>query len=106
MNSMSDLFHPDVPIGFIHQVFAVMADTPQHQYQVLTKRSKRLVALANELVWPDNVWMGVSIESQAYAFRADHLRKNPGCRPNALSRTPTWPGRTRSLGHRLGHRRG
>lgn len=77
VNSMSDLFHPDVPVDFIRQVFAVMAETPRHQYQVLTKRSKRLVALADELAWPDNVWMGVSIESQAYAFRADHLRGVP-----------------------------
>lgn len=54
-----------------------MAETPQHQYQVLTKRSKRLASLAGELEWPANVWMGVSIESQAYAFRADDLRRVP-----------------------------
>jgi len=77
VNSMSDLFHPEVPIEFIRRVFAVMADTPQHQYQVLTKRSKRLATLADGLVWPDNVWMGVSIETQAYAFRADDLRTVP-----------------------------
>ena len=77
VNSMSDLFHPDVPIDFIRRVFAVMAETPLHQYQVLTKRSKRLALLAGELEWPANVWMGVSIENQAYAFRADHLRTVP-----------------------------
>lgn len=77
VNSMSDLFHPDVPVAFIRRVFAVMADTPRHQYQVLTKRSKRLVSVSDDIDWPSNVWMGVSIESQAYAFRADHLRAVP-----------------------------
>jgi len=74
VNSMSDLFHKDVPIGFIRDVFAVMQETPRHTYQVLTKRSKRLASIADRLDWPPNVWMGVSVESQAYAFRADHLR--------------------------------
>ena len=77
VNSMSDLFHDDVPIGFIRDVFDVMVETPQHQYQVLTKRSKRLARLAHELPWPSNVWMGVSVESQQYAFRLDHLRDVP-----------------------------
>ena len=74
VNSMSDLFHPDVPIDFIKRVFTVMAETPQHTYQVLTKRSKRLAAVAGELDWPSNVWMGVSVETDRYAFRLDHLR--------------------------------
>ncbi len=74
VNSMSDLFHPDVPLDFIQRVFKVMAETPQHTYQVLTKRSKRLAALAGELAWPSNVWMGVSVETERYAFRLDHLR--------------------------------
>jgi protein gp37 len=74
VNSMSDLFHPLVPESYIRQVFEVMADTPWHTYQVLTKRSKRLAQLANVLDWPPNVWMGVSIESERYNFRADHLR--------------------------------
>ena len=74
VNSMSDLFHPDVPLDFIKRVFSVMADTPQHTYQLLTKRSKRLALLASELDWPDNVWMGVSVETKRYAFRLDHLR--------------------------------
>jgi len=74
VNSMSDLFHPDVPLDFIFRVFAVMEGTPQHTYQVLTKRSKRLAQIADDLPWPTNVWMGVSIESDKYAFRIDHLR--------------------------------
>jgi protein gp37 len=77
VNSMSDLFHDDVPVDFIRDVFAVMEETPQHQYQVLTKRSKRLARLADDLPWPPNVWMGVSVESQRYAFRLDHLRDVP-----------------------------
>jgi protein gp37 len=75
VNSMSDLFHAEVPNSYIRRVFEVMADTPQHTYQVLTKRSKRLALLAADLVWPPNVWMGVSIESTKYRFRLDHLRQ-------------------------------
>jgi protein gp37 len=75
VNSMSDLFHPEVPDDFILQVFDVMADTPEHTYQVLTKRAKRLSTLARKLPWPSNVWMGVSVESQRYAFRVDQLRR-------------------------------
>ncbi len=74
VNSMSDLFHAEVPDEFIHRVFEMMVSTPQHTYQVLTKRSKRLAKLAPDLPWPHNVWMGVSIESDPYVFRADHLR--------------------------------
>lgn len=77
VNSMSDLFHPDVPEEFVQRVFKVMRETPRHQYQVLTKRSKRLAHMANRIDWPANVWMGVSIENQAYAFRADYLRRVP-----------------------------
>jgi len=77
VNSMSDLFHPEVPLSFIQRVFAVMEDTPRHTYQVLTKRSRRLVDVADRLLWPPNVWMGVSVESQNYAFRLDHLRAVP-----------------------------
>ena len=77
VNSMSDIFHEDVPDSFIRRVFDVMADTPQHTYQVLTKRSKRLARLGPLLDWPSNVWMGVSVESQRYAFRVDHLRRVP-----------------------------
>lgn len=74
VNSMSDLFHPDVPDTYIAEVFRVMADNERHTFQVLTKRSKRLAALAAELPWPSNVWIGVSVEDDRYTFRADHLR--------------------------------
>ena len=77
VNSMSDLFHDDVPTRFIAKVFDVMLSTPQHTYQVLTKRSRRLLRVRQELEWPRNVWMGVSIENDRYAFRADHLRAVP-----------------------------
>jgi protein gp37 len=73
VNSMSDLFHEDVPLEYIQKVFAVMADTPRHTYQVLTKRSKRLERIAPSIDWPPNVWMGVSVESTKYAFRITHL---------------------------------
>lgn len=74
VNSMSDLFHQDVPLDFIQRVFRVMAETPQHTYQILTKRSKRLTIVADNLNWRSNIWMGVSVESARYAFRVDHLR--------------------------------
>jgi protein gp37 len=75
VNSMSDLFHEAVPLAFIKAVFNVMKDTPQHTYQVLTKRAERLEELSNQLPWPGNVWMGVSVESEAYTYRIDHLRR-------------------------------
>lgn len=75
VNSMSDLFHPDVPEGYIREVFQVIAETPQHQYQVLTKRSKRLAEIGSRLEWPANLWMGVSVENSKYRFRLDHLRR-------------------------------
>ncbi len=77
VNSMSDLFHPEVPFGYIQEVFSVVADTPQHTYQVLTKRSKRLVELADSLSWPANLWVGVSVENDRYTFRINHLRQVP-----------------------------
>lgn len=77
VNSMSDLFHAKVPVGFIHDVFEVMADTPQHTYQVLTKRSRRLRRLAQSLDWPRNVWMGVSVENAAQLVRVEDLRETP-----------------------------
>jgi protein gp37 len=77
VNSMSDFFHEDVPIEVIHRAFAVMTATPQHSYQILTKRADRLRRLASSLTWPANVWMGVSIENQTYAFRANRLREVP-----------------------------
>jgi len=77
VNSMSDLFHPEVPDSFIAQVLEIMRRTPQHTYQVLTKRAKRLSASADRFDWPDNLWLGVSVETQRYAFRLDHLRRVP-----------------------------
>jgi protein gp37 len=74
---MSDLFHAKVPLGFVQDVFDVMADTPQHTYQVLTKRSLRLRRLADSLTWPTNVWMGVSVEEPKVLNRVDHLRDVP-----------------------------
>ncbi len=75
VNSMSDLFHEDVPLNFILKVFDTMCKAEQHHFQVLTKRSKQLVKLNSELKWPENVWMGVSVENQDYTFRIDHLRQ-------------------------------
>jgi protein gp37 len=77
VNSMSDLFHEDVPLDFIRKVFNVMARARQHSFQVLTKRSERLEALAKRLPWPSNVWIGVSVESADYAYRIEHLRHVP-----------------------------
>lgn len=77
VNSMSDLFHEKVPLEFIQRVFDVMKRTPQHRYQLLTKRAERLRDLGHELPWPDNVWMGVSVESPAAASRIDALRAVP-----------------------------
>ncbi|MEV0582067.1 phage Gp37/Gp68 family protein [Nonomuraea sp. NPDC050310] len=77
VNSMSDLFHARVPLGYLRQVFDVMAATPQHTYQILTKRSRRLRHLAPLLDWPPNVWMGVSVEDHAQTHRIDDLRTVP-----------------------------
>jgi len=77
VNSMSDLFHARVPVGFVHQVFQVMSATPQHTYQVLTKRATRLERLASSLPWPPNVWTGVSVENAAQLHRVDALRSVP-----------------------------
>jgi protein gp37 len=75
VNSMSDLFHEAVPLAFIKAVFKVMAETPQHTYQVLTKRAERLEELSRKLPSLRNVWMGVSVENEDYAYRIDHLRR-------------------------------
>jgi protein gp37 len=77
VNSMSDLFHKDVPEYFIREVFDVMGRAHWHQFQVLTKRSERLRELAPTLPWTPNIWMGVSIESPKYLYRADDLRLVP-----------------------------
>ena len=75
VNSMSDLFHERVPIEFIERVFDVMRRARQHTFQVLTKRSQRLMELGPRLHWPTNVWMGVSVENRDYISRIDHLRE-------------------------------
>ena len=77
VNSMSDLFHKDVPEEYIQRVFDIMVRTPQHTYQVLTKRAERLARLAPRLPWPSHVWMGVSVESPAFTWRIDYLRRTP-----------------------------
>ncbi|TWU46500.1 DUF5131 family protein [Rubripirellula reticaptiva] len=77
VNSMSDLFHRDVPIEFVERVLDVCRRAHWHQFQILTKRSQRLAKIASKLDWPTNVWMGVSVESQSYTFRVDHLREVP-----------------------------
>jgi protein gp37 len=87
VNSMSDLFHNDVPLAFIRRVFDVMTRASWHQFQVLTKRAERLEDLSGRLDWPGNVWMGVSIESSEHAFRIDHLRRT-GAKIKFLSLEP------------------
>jgi protein gp37 len=77
VNSMSDLFHPEVPLEFIRSVFDVMGKADWHTFQILTKRSERLAEIAGKLLWSDNVWMGVSVENADYTYRIDHLRKVP-----------------------------
>ncbi|GAJ01328.1 unnamed protein product, partial [marine sediment metagenome] len=75
VNSMSDLFHRDVPLEYIQRVFDVMRQASWHTFQVLTKRSERLLRLNGQLLWPGNVWGGVSVENQDYVFRIEHLRQ-------------------------------
>jgi protein gp37 len=75
VNSMSDLFHSKVPISFVQQVFAVMRAASQHQFQILTKRADRLAEMDPELQWSDNIWMGVSVESEDYIRRIQYLKK-------------------------------
>jgi protein gp37 len=75
VNSMSDLFHKDVPEEYIQRVFAVMRQASWHRFQVLTKRSERLRELSDRIDWPANVWMGVSVESSDYRCRVDDLRR-------------------------------
>ncbi|MDP3273822.1 MAG: phage Gp37/Gp68 family protein [Deltaproteobacteria bacterium] len=87
VNSMSDLFHKDVPIAYIQRVFDVMRRAHWHCFQVLTKRADRLAELSPEIKWPDNVWMGVSVENTDHVDRIDHLRTT-GARVKFLSLEP------------------
>lgn len=75
VNSMSDLFHEDIPLDFIKQVFTVMNENPQHVFQVLTKRADRLFAFHKELKWTHNIWMGVSVENEKVVDRITLLKK-------------------------------
>lgn len=74
VNSMSDLFHEDIPLDYIKQVFNVMIDNPHHVFQILTKRADRLFEVQNQLKWTHNIWMGVTVESSHYIQRIDLLR--------------------------------
>ncbi len=75
VNSMSDLFHEDVPAEFIQRVFRIMKQAHWHRFQILTKRTDRLLELNHRLSWNFNIWMGVSVENQEYTYRVDHLLK-------------------------------
>jgi protein gp37 len=77
VNSMSDLFHEEIPEVFIEEVFRVMGEADWHVFQVLTKRHERLLELCDRLPWPPNVWIGVSIENRRFIHRADYLRQVP-----------------------------
>lgn len=77
VNSMSDLFHEDVPLSFIQRVFETMVNCPQHTFQVLTKRSSRLLSLSEHLPWPNNVWIGVSVEDKNVVQRVHDLVQVP-----------------------------
>ena len=87
VNSMSDLFHKDVPLAYIRRVFDVMERAHWHVFQVLTKRADRLAVLSPELEWAPNIWMGVSVETEAYRHRIDELRST-GAQTKFLSLEP------------------
>jgi protein gp37 len=87
VNSMSDLFHKDVPLDYIKRVFKVMNETPQHTYQVLTKRGDLLAKYDKELKWTPNIWMGVSVENEKVKDRIDYLRTT-GAKIKFLSLEP------------------
>lgn len=87
VNSMSDLFHKDVPLEFIQRVFQVMNENPQHVFQVLTKRGDRLAEIHDHLTWSHNIWMGVSVEDKRVVERIDYLRTT-GARVKFLSLEP------------------
>ena len=77
VNSMSDLFHERMPLDFLREVFKVAAECERHVFQILTKRHERMLEISSELDWPENVWMGVSVENQTYVDRVDYLRQVP-----------------------------
>jgi protein gp37 len=75
VNSMSDVFHESIPDEFVIRVFSAMNCAPRHRFQVLTKRSERLLKMSPALPWKDNIWMGVTVEDERYLFRAEHLKR-------------------------------
>lgn len=77
VNSMSDLFHKDIPVSYIRRVFETMVAADWHVFQVLTKRPARLARMAADLPWPEHIWVGVSVESNQFTWRADYLRRVP-----------------------------
>jgi len=77
VNNMGDVFHPDVPLSFMKDIFQTMNACPRHTFYMLTKRSDRLVQYAPQFIWGSNIWMGVTVESGKYDFRIDDLRKVP-----------------------------
>ncbi|HEX8072133.1 MAG TPA: phage Gp37/Gp68 family protein [Pyrinomonadaceae bacterium] len=87
VNSMSDLFHRDVEVDFILRTFDVMRRANWHYFQILTKRSQRLLRLSSQLPWESHIWMGVSVENKDYTYRIDHLRQT-GARIKFLSLEP------------------
>jgi len=87
VNSMSDMFHPDVPLPFIRSAFDVMRRADWHEYQILTKRSERLLELDRKIPWAPHIWMGVSVENARFVHRIDHLRAT-GARVKFLSLEP------------------
>lgn len=87
VNSMSDLFHKDVPSAFIHDMFEVMRKASWHKFQILTKRSERLLFMSKELQWADNILMGVTVENGKHLNRLAHL-KETGAKTKFLSLEP------------------
>lgn len=87
VNSMSDLFHEEIPVSFFQRIFQVMNDCSQHVFQVLTKRAERILELERFINWSSNIWMGVSVESERYLFRVDYLRRS-GAKMKFLSLEP------------------
>ncbi|MBU2573611.1 MAG: phage Gp37/Gp68 family protein [Elusimicrobia bacterium] len=75
VNSMSDLFHKDVPVKFILDIFRVMNESPRHRFMILTKRSERLLCMSHKLPWAGNILMGVTVENEKYLYRLEHLKK-------------------------------
>jgi protein gp37 len=87
VNSMSDLFHEDIPIEFIQRVFDIMRRADWHRYQILTKRPERMLELSSQLPWASNIWMGVTVEASDYMYRIEQL-KNTGADVKFLSLEP------------------